>query len=184
MESERRKFKNVWGIPYINKEARELLKPYNIIVSVESLFSDKYEEKEGQITVVVDGFGRLRSCGIPIIGYVKMHDFRYIRDENFKLSETKLQANEITVQKPVYVATTSRPSAPALKHLLQFNACKDEKDFKALQKAYGDELVNPKKRSLKWLRRAINMALNGPKDSKHGTGHNIQGVDLTEGVEE
>lgn len=178
MESERRIFKNVYGIPHIDRAIREALKPYNILVTVESLFSDKYVEKDNQVTVVVDGFGRLRSCGLPILGYTKMHDFRYVRDHNYVYGRGKLASNEVQVQRPVYVASVSQPAIPALKHLIEFNECKTLEDFKKLQESYGDELVNPKKRSLKWLRRALNMALNGPKDSKHGTGHNIKGVEI------
>lgn len=178
MESERRVFKNVYGLLYINKEVRELLKPYNVVPTVEYLFTDKYKEDPNQITVVIDGFGRLRSCGVPILGYVQMHDMRYVRDPNFELGKAKLAANEVTIQKPVYVATTSQPVIPSIKHLVEYNECKTLDDIKKLQESYGKELHAPKKKSLKWLRRALNMALNGPKDSKHGTGHNIKGVEL------
>lgn len=157
-----RQFKNVYGIPFFNREVHGALKDYNLLVTVDALFDKKFKQPKKGITIVIDGFAKLRSCGIPVMGYTPTHWGSYVR---VPMRKADLVDNSITVSQPHYMRKATTPARPTLQLLLEFNDCVKAEDFKALQEKYAKEMKNPKKKKFKWLRRAINSALKPPAEA-------------------
>lgn len=151
-----REFNNIYGIPFINNNIYEAIKEYNIVVTVDSIFDDSHELPKDRITIIIDGFAKLRYCGIPILGYTKTNSGVYIKS---KMRKSDLVKNTVTVSAPHYMRKSLSSARPSLKLLLMFNECTAEADYKALQDKFKKKLKDPKSPKFKWLRRALNQTL-------------------------
>lgn len=154
--------KNVYGLPYITEATAAALKKhnFNVVVGIEKLFSKKFVQPKAT-TIVVDQFGKLTSCGMPILGYHKSPNGVY---HKHAIDLRKLTDNEVTLTSPVFPSTADATSltnaaAPSLALLLEYHATHGTKAMKALAKKYHDEIEKPPLRKFKWLRRAVRDSL-------------------------
>ena len=163
--------KNIYGLPYITEDVKQALKAlgYTILIGVERLFSKNFEPPT-TFTVVVDQFGKLTSCGIPLLGYVKAPTGVY---HKVPIDLRKLVSNTVKITSPIYVGSADATSlknscAPSLGLLLEYHSAKTRKDLKKLEKRYSEEIEKPPSRKFKWLRRAVRETLKStdPKE-KH-----------------
>jgi len=146
------KVSNLYGLPFVNDRVAEALKAkgVNVVLSVERLFESKLKGK----TVVIDQFGKLVSCGIPILGYQ-----RSPTGVRHKVAN-EMKPNEVTISYPKFIGAVQpfrKENAPELdmQLLSEFQAAKDEKGYKKLAKKYAKEIGKPKTRVFKWFRRAV-----------------------------
>lgn len=162
MKVAQREFNNVYGYPTLNEQIYKALKDkYNVVIGVESIFSSNHKNLGAKITVVIDGFAKLRSTGMPILGYTATPSMVYVKAA-FNLRD--LVPNKVTVTHPFYLNGSKSSARPTVAMLLAFNKCKTTDDYKALQGKYVAELKDPKLPKFKWLRRVLNQALKGEGD--------------------
>jgi hypothetical protein len=155
MKAEVKSVSNVYGYPALDRKIYKALKEYRLLVGVESLFSKKYESTD-QITIVIDSFGKLRSSGLPILGYVKTASLVYVRSE---LKKRDIVANKVEVVHPVYLSKATLGARPSIPLLLEFNDCETKEQYQAMQDKYAAEVKDPKIPKFKWLRRNLNIML-------------------------
>lgn len=152
-----KQFTNVYGYPTLNDQIYKALKhKYLVVIGVESLFSKNHQPAKDQITVVIDGFAKLRSTGMPIIGYTATPSMVYVKGQ---FSERDLVPNKVTITHPFYLNGSKSSARPTISMLIAFNKCRTPEEYKALQSKYVAELKDPKLPKFKWLRRVINQAL-------------------------
>lgn len=164
MKVVQRQFTNVYGYPTINEQIYKSLKDkYNVVIGVESLFSKDHKNLGAKITIVIDGFAKLRSTGTPIIGYTATPSMVYVKGQ---FSERDMVPNKVTISHPFYLNGSKSSARPTISMLIAFNKCKTPEDYKALQSKYAAELKDPKLPKFKWLRRVINQALKGDAEDK------------------
>lgn len=162
MKVAQREFTNVYGYPTLNAQIYKALKDkYLVVIGVESLFSKNHKPAKDQITVVIDGFAKLRSTGTPIIGYTATPSMVYVKGQ---FSERDLVPNTVTITHPFYLNGSKSSARPTISMLIAFNKCRTPEDYKALQSKYVAELKDPKLPKFKWLRRVINQALKGDEE--------------------
>lgn len=154
------KISNLYGLPFINAKVAAALKAKNvsIVMGVEKLFEKKPKGK----TVVVDQFGKLVTCGIPVLGYQRGPTGVWHKVPN------SMPDNEVTVSYPKFIgaiAPFKRENAPELDLdlMLEFQATRD---YKKLAKKYEKQIgKQAKERVFKWFRRAVMDQLAPEKDA-------------------
>lgn len=156
-----KQFKNVYGIPHITRVLYKALKSkYIVLVGTESLFTPSYKPTPESFTIVIDNFSKLRTSGVPIIGYATTPSMVHVKTA---VSAASLVSNEVLITHPFYLSGSKSSARPSIQLLLEFNECKCLEDYQALQSKYVKELKDPELVKFKWLRRVINQALKPPE---------------------
>ncbi|QDH83435.1 hypothetical protein [Achromobacter phage Motura] len=156
MKVEIKTFENVWGCAVFNAELHRKMKHHHLVVGVDTLFSSKYKPVKGKTTIVIDNFARLRSSGVPIIGYEKSPTQTWVK---VKASWKKPKPNKPEIKKPVYLAGELKVLLPTVPLMLEYQAAVTLEQMEALAEKYRAEIDKPKKGSHKWLRRSVNSTL-------------------------
>lgn len=158
-----KQFQNVYGYPTLTSQVYKSLKDkFNVVVGVESLFLNLIRDQK-KITIVIDGFAKLRACGVPILGYTATPSMVYVRSA-FKLND--IVPNKATITKPSYLNGSTTSARPTISMLIAFNKCKTKEDYEALQSKYIADVKDPKLPKFKWLRRVLNQALKEETETK------------------
>ncbi len=164
MKVEHKQLHNIWGYPMLSPElvAEAKKARVEIILGVERIFESSFKPKSK--VLVVDQFGKLRACGVPILGYRERVDLSWDRTEREPLKS--LMPNSVEISHPFYISnkqTSARTSVPLF---LELHA---SKDLKSLAKKYKKEIQDPKQSRHKWLRAVVNNALNPKVVVKKGS---------------
>jgi hypothetical protein len=160
MQVEIKTFNNVYGYPSIDRELLKTFKSYTVMIGVESLFSRKFVQGENFI-IVIDAFGKLRTSGIPILGYVRTPSFVWVRS---RISKHDIVPNSTNISHPFYLNGAKTSARPSLSLLLEFNDCSTLEQYQAMQCKYEADIKAPKLQKFKWLRRNLNQMLKDLKD--------------------
>src|SRR5882672_5052632 len=155
MKVEVKRITNVYGYPALDRKIYKALKGYTLLIGVESLFAKSYTPGD-QITIIIDSFAKLRTSGIPILGYTKTPSLVYVRSE---LRKRDIVPNSVDVSHPAYLSVATSGARPTISLLLEFNDCKTTEQYQAMQDKYSAEVKDPKIQKIKWLRRNLNMML-------------------------
>jgi hypothetical protein len=135
---------NVYGYPTFNKDVAKVFNSYNVILSVEKVFQLKKQEK---ITIVIDTFAKLRTCGIPILGYTESPIGLWVK---CKFHKRDIVNNEVTITFPEYRRERNKKLGLEDKNLLlELN---DSTNLKNMAKKYANRIENPESPDDKWLR--------------------------------
>jgi hypothetical protein len=156
------KVSNVWGLPFVNAKvvAQLKAKDLNVVMCVEKLFETKLKGR----TVVIDQFGKLVACGIPILGYQRGPTGVW------RKVPADMKPNEVEIQYPKFIGATDpfkAHNAPEvdLDLMLEFQAAKTDKEYKKLAKKYGKQMDGKTKdRKFKWFGRAVRDQIVKPPD--------------------
>jgi len=154
-------FNNVYGYPTLNRHIYKAFKGTGalVLIGTESLFSSKYKPAKDQFTIIVDGFAKLRTSGVPILGYQCTPSLVHVK--TVIDPRTALVPNKLEISHPFYLSGAQSSARPSISLLLEVEDCTTAEHFKALQSKYAAELKEPKETKFKWLRRVINQALKG-----------------------
>jgi hypothetical protein len=159
------KLSNVWGLPFITEKALATLRRrFNVVAGVEQLFHNKPNKP----TIVIDQFTKLRESQVPILGYTQLGNGLW---HKHPVEFSKLGTNEVEIRLPRFIGSPTpirvengATTDPDL--LIEFHACKTEKDYKKLMKKYQaeiDQADRTKDRKFKWLGHVLRDMLNKSK---------------------
>lgn len=159
------KVQNVWGLPFITEKALAgLRKRFEVVTGVEQLFHSKPTKP----TIVIDQFTKLCECGVPLVGYTQSPNGLWHKSP---VEFSKLGSNEAEIRLPRFIGSPTPirvengvTTDPDL--MIEFHACKAEKDYKRLLKKYQsdiDKADKTKDRRFKWLGHVLRDVLNKSK---------------------